>query len=393
MKNIIFRSGSLRMGGLERILVETLQNLDLKKNKIHLLIEDNSEIDNFFINFIPKEIKIYFLKAKETIDSTHYYRERRKKNLYYKIMYNYKMSVERKMVIKKTLSVLNEIEKEYGKIDTFIDYDWGARRYIEKIKIPKKIIWIHNSLPKLLKKDRKIKRFGRYLEGYDEVIAICDDMKKEMEILYPNIKEKITRIYNGYDFENIREKSNEKIKEEDKILINEDYILAISRLDLIQKDYLTLLSAYKKALEKGFEKKLYILGDGEDRKKIEEEITKMSLEKKVILLGRRLNPYPYIKNASFFVHASKYEGFGLVILEALILDKLVIASDCPVGPRELLDNGNSGILVEPENVEELKEALLSAEKILKENSFRENIKKHREKFNMKNLVKEIETLF
>ncbi|MGL6098796.1 MAG: glycosyltransferase, partial [Fusobacteriaceae bacterium] len=133
MKNLVIRSGSLRMGGLERVLIEMLQNLDRKKYKISLIIEDNSGAENIFLSEVPKEIEIYFLKPEELIEKTHYHRER-KKNLYHKIMYNILMMKEHSFVVERTVQVLKEIESKHGEVDVFLDYDWGARRYVEKLK-------------------------------------------------------------------------------------------------------------------------------------------------------------------------------------------------------------------------------------------------------------------
>ncbi|MGL6113861.1 MAG: glycosyltransferase, partial [Cetobacterium sp.] len=121
MKNIVIRSGSLRMGGLERVLIEVLQNFDLKKYKISLLIEDDSGEDNIFLKEIPKEIDLYFIKNKEMIENTEKYRKK-KKNFFYKIIYNYKMYREHNFVPGKTKELLREIEIKNGEIHSFIDY-------------------------------------------------------------------------------------------------------------------------------------------------------------------------------------------------------------------------------------------------------------------------------
>ena len=90
--------------------------------------------------------------------------------------------------------------------------------------------------------------------------------------------------------------------------------------------------------------RLYILGDGPDRDKIEKKIKKEGMENEIILLGNIKNPYSWIKKAKMLVHSSKYEGLPTVLIEALILDKIVISSDCPTGPREILENGEIGYL-------------------------------------------------
>lgn len=342
-KSLVVRSGSLRMGGLERVLIEMLQNLDTTKYNISLIIEDNSGKEMVFLDQVPKGIDIYFLKPESLIQKTHYHRER-KSNLYHKFMYNLLMSKEHSFVINKTKEVLNEIEKKYGEVDVFLDYDWGARRYVEKLKAKRKIVWIHNSVPKLLKKESKIVRFGKNLAKYDTVVAICDDMKKELEDIYPYLKGKVERVYNPFNFKRILDLSEDmsQLNEEQKELIKDDYIIAVSRLDTVQKDYATLIKGYKLAVESGVKEKLYIVGDGPDRKEIEDLIKDNKLEKKVILIGKTTNPYVWMKNSRLFVHSSNYEGFGLVIVEAAILGKAIISSDCKVGPKEILGSGEYG---------------------------------------------------
>lgn len=343
MKNLVIRSGSLRMGGLERVLIEMLQSLDRSRYNISLIIEDNSGKENVFLDQVPEGIDIYFLKPESLIEKTHYHRER-KKNLYHKLMYNLLMSKEHSFVVNKTKDVLKEIEKKYGEVDVFLDYDWGARRYVEKLKAKRKIVWIHNSVPKLLKKESKIIRFGKNLAKYDTVVAICDDMKAELEDIYPYLKGKVERVYNPFNFKRILDLSNDmsQLNDQQKKLIKDAYIIAVSRLDTVQKDYATLIKGYKLATENGVKERLYIVGDGPDRKEIENLIKESGLEGSIILIGKTTNPYVWMKNSKLFVHSSKYEGFGLVIVEAAILGKAIISSDCKVGPKEILGNGKYG---------------------------------------------------
>ena len=395
MKNIVFRSGSLRMGGLERVLIDTLNIMDTKKYNISLIIEDDCEEENIFQEDIPKDIELYFLKPKSMIDKTHYYRERRKKSIFNKIMYNYYMHKEHQFCLEKTKEVLEKIKDKNGEIDVFIDYDWGATRYIDKLALKNKVVWIHNSISNLMKKESKIKRFGKRLEKYDCIVSICDEMKKEIEELYPNVNGKVRRVYNPFNFKNINELSQnqDNLKAEEKLLLEEEYILAVSRLDTVQKDYDTLLNAMKKAVKQGFSKKLFIVGDGPNKKDIEKLIKELDILENVKLLGRKKNPYIWMKNSSFFVHSSKYEGFGLVIVEAMSLKKAVIVSNCKVGPKEILENGKSGKLYNVGDSVKLTELLLLLEKNIKERSLLEEIGYERSKdFSGEVIKNEIEIL-
>lgn len=114
-------------------------------------------------------------------------------------MYNLYMNFENFVMYKNMKKIL----KKLGNIDVLIDFDAGAVKYIEKLDIPKKIVWIHNSIPKLKKKKSKIERFGRRLEKYDKIVAICDEMKEELKNIYPKVADKVIRIYNSFDFTNI----------------------------------------------------------------------------------------------------------------------------------------------------------------------------------------------
>lgn len=390
-KNIIIRSGSLRMGGLERVLIEVLQTIDKKKYNITLVIDDDCGEGNIFEKDIPKEIPYYFLKSKELIEKTEYYKEKRK-NLFCKLMYNLYMNFETFIMCKNMKNLLNKLDKA----DLLIDFDAGVSKYINKLRnINKKVVWIHNSIPKLKKKKSKIERFGKRLENYDKVVAICDEMKEELGNIYPKIKNKIVRIYNPFDFERVLKLSNDdsELNFIQKEELKKDYCLAISRLDTVQKDYLTLIRAFKILKSKKIYKKLYVIGDGPSKEEIQSMIEKYDLKEQIKLIGRFKNPYVWLKYCDFFVHSSKYEGFGLVLVEAAILNKLVISSNCPVGPTEILEQGKSGILFDVGNAEMLAEKL---EKVLSNKEVRkkyiENMDKRKYDFSKEKVIKEYEKL-
>ncbi|MGL5123926.1 MAG: glycosyltransferase [Fusobacteriaceae bacterium] len=389
-KKIIFRSGSLRMGGLERVLIEVLQTIDKKKYEIILFIEDDSGSDNIFLKDIPEEIKIYFLKPEKLMRKTEFYRKN-KNNLYYKLMYNIYMGLEKKIVLKNTKKYIKKI----GKIDIFIDFDWGAVKYIEKLKLKKTFVWIHNSVPKLLKKDSKIKRFGKNIEKYNKVIAICDDMKNELENIYPNIRGKVVKIYNPFNFERIEELSEDKsqLTTHEKEMLNEEYIVAVSRLDTVQKDYYTLLKAFEILKNNKINKKLYIVGDGPNEKDIKKIVQELKLEEIVKFIGLTKNPYVWIKNSIFFIHSSKYEGLPTVLIEAMICNKIVISSDCPTGPREILDNGKCGILYPVGDYKSLASEVINIlNDGVKINKLLIKLKERRKEFNRVKVIKEYEKL-
>ena len=356
-KHILFSSGSLRMGGLERVLVEYLNKIDKDKYKITLFILSDFGEQDVFKKDIPEYIDVRFLKPEKLVTKTAYLKHN-KKNLFNKMIYNLYMSLERHTLKKNFVKNLKEIEK----VDVLIDFDSGLTKLSKETKDLKKVAWTHNSLPNLLKKEKKIKKRGIRLDNYDKIVTICKEMKEETENIYPYLKEKIEYIYNPFDFERIRKEalSTEELTSDEKKLLDDDYILSVSRIDKTQKDYPTLIKAYKLLKEKGIKQKLYIVGDGDFREELGNIIKRENLENEVKLLGQKKNPYIWMKNSDLFVHSSRYEGLPTVLIEAMILGKIVVSSACPTGPREILENGKSGLLFEIGNENEFAEKIFLA---------------------------------
>ena len=356
-KHILFSSGSLRMGGLERILVEYLNKIDHQKYKITLFILSDFGSLDIFKKDIPEYIDIRFLKPEKLVTKTAYLKHN-KKDIFNKLKYNIYMSLERWELKRNFIKNLKEIEN----VDVLIDFDSGLTKLDKETKNLKKIAWIHNSLPSLLKKEKKITKRGIRLSNYDKIVTICKEMKEETEKIYPFLKEKIEYIYNPFDFDRIRMESEktEDLSEAEKVLLEDDYMLSVSRVDKTQKDFPTLIKAYKLLKDSGLKEKLYIVGDGDAKKELQNMINELGLSEDILMLGQKKNPYIWMKHSKLFVHSSKYEGLPTVLIEAMILGKIVVSSECPTGPREILDNGNSGFLVKVGDEEEFAEKIYEA---------------------------------
>ena len=111
----------------------------------------------------------------------------------------------------------------------------------------------------------------------------------------------------------------------------------------IQKDFQSLIKAFS-FLDKNKRAKLLILGEGELRSELEAIVRELGLNESVMLAGFIHNPLPYLRAARLFVLSSKWEGFGLVVAEALACGTPVVSTNCPSGPAEILENGKYGIL-------------------------------------------------
>ena len=337
MRKILFKSGSTMMGGLEKVQIEYINFLvKQEKYQIKIVIENDNGKDNALEKYINSNVT--YLKNYNYILEIKNLRENRKKSLWSRIKYNLAITKEKKYADNKFL----QIYKEY-KPDIVIDFDSSLTKIIDKLNSSKNLVWIHSSIKNWKKKKSKIDRFVDRISKYSKIICICKEMKEDLINLKNELKNKVDFLYNPIDFDRIKKLSEEDFCEEDKKFLENKYLLSIARLDCIPKDFETLFKAYEIAKKDGYDGKLYIIGDGPDKEKVE-KLKKANLYKEdILLLGRKENPYNWLKKADKLILSSRYEGFAIVLLEGLCLGKNVIASDCKTGPNEILAN-NRGLL-------------------------------------------------
>ncbi len=371
MKTIVISSGDLTMGGLQKILVEYLKLIDKNKYRIVLLIANDYGKKNLFLEEIPKNVEIQFVRPYNLVSKIAELSKNRKiLNRLLLKRYRYRSKRVFKSIFLEKLSKL-------GKIDLIIDFDGGLKSILDNLKAEKKIIWIHSSIRKHKQDNKsKISRYGEELKKYDKIIAICKEMNEEIKELYPFLSSEIEYIYNPLDCNNIIEQGNENIEKMtsyEKELIERDYFLAVSRLDTVPKDFETLIEGYSILKNKGIKEKLYIIGEGNGRVKIEKMIEEKNLGQDVILLGEKKNPYVWMKNSKLFIHSSRYEGLSMVLLEALMMDKFIVSSNCPTGPTEILTNPKVGELFNVGDANQLAEKVL---KILYDKDYQKELLKN-----------------
>jgi glycosyltransferase involved in cell wall biosynthesis len=145
-------------------------------------------------------------------------------------------------------------------------------------------------------------------------------------------------------------KKNETIK--DLKIEKKNLIIGIGRLTQ-QKNFLLLIRAFKKILIKYPDYYLILLGEGEQKKLLIEETKKLEIRNRILFLGYQENVYKYLLNSDCFILTSLWEDPGFVILEAALSNTLIISSNCPNGPSEILSNGQNGFLFQNNNLLDL----------------------------------------
>ena len=206
------------------------------------------------------------------------------------------------------------------------------------VKAKKHLQWIHIDVRQIPKED-----IGNYTEEYermDKIVCVSEASRKSMEEIFPELKEKLTVIYNFYDTEDILKKS----KDENPYNTDKLKILSIGRF-VEQKAYNRALEIVEKLLKEGYDFCWYVIGGGGNIEEIKKLIKEKGIEENVKLLGLKDNPYPYIKNCDLLFLPSLYEGFPTVTIEAKVLERPVLAT-MVCGIDEQIENGKQGITCE-----------------------------------------------
>ena len=162
-------------------------------------------------------------------------------------------------------------------------------------------------------------------------------------------------IYNPLNKHELSQKNQNKIKKIFKES-NKLKILNIGRF-VDQKDQITFLRALNLIKDK-IEYEAILVGRGKDKAMLKSYINKNKLNKKIKLVDFVENPYPFIRETEILILSSKYEGLPNVLLEAQVLKKFIISSNCPTGPREILLNGKGGLLFKVGDFKELANKIL-----------------------------------
>ncbi len=374
MKRILFILSRFLDGGIDMVLVDYLRKLSTSTEyDIALAISIKMDELEVFTKAIPPQVKVYHLVDNKALT---YWRKRKitcHLPLFAKLYDEILLSAFRRRIIGNKIK---ELAKEY---DVVIDFDSCHYSYLENVSV-KKIAWFHFSFKHLMTQNpRRTQRIGKKFATYDRIVVISKAMLEEGQELFPWLDNRWRLIYNAKDKDLLIQRAQEHV---DDPRIQQQYILAVERLEESQKDLTTLIRAYHLLKEKYCVKeKLYLLGKGRDEEELRQLATSLGLQEEVVFLGFHNNPYPWIHQARIIAHSAKMEGLPTVLIESLILGKLIVSSDCPTGPREILNDGKAGLLVPVGDAEEMCEAmhrLLTDEALAKD--IARNIQGHQQNF-------------
>ena len=351
---ILFRHRSMEMGGVEKVMLSLLNNLDKEKFDMTVLLSLNQgELRNEFPHHVRK---IYLVDGKEDLSTN-------------PVLQKIQL-LQRKWKLEKFRKNPEKIDREILKnefdVEIAMTYNDFEPVLNSSNKNSKKIGWFHSEidLPKL---QPLVPQILEQFPQFDHMVYCSEKIMQIMHRSYPNLKyppESV--IINAVPVDEIRKKSEEKIPD----FKDRPAFVSVGRLHT-RKGFHKLMDAHHRLLKEGFGHSVVIIGHGEELPNLLIQQKKLGVEETFILAGNKMNPYPYIKNADFFIMPSESEAWPLVISEALILQKPIIATR--VGDVELMiEDDKTGHLIRYDT-SEIYEAM---KKFLTDETFVQNIKEN-----------------
>lgn len=373
MKKILFGITGLTIGGAERVLVDLVNKLSYDYDITIFTLYAKGELEKE----LNENVKLKSLYNKP-------YKELSKMGQ--KLFAPLKVLLLKKSIYKKNIK--NDYDVEIAFLEGPITRLFSVKN--EKVR---KIAWIHNDISLVFGQGvkSKIKKHldEKVYDKYNDLVFVSKDNLDKFNKTYTNLKigeEHKKVIYNYIDKERIIKKSNENIDVAfDKNSIN---FVTVARL-VYQKGIDRLIKVHQKLIEGGYKHDFYIIGDGPEKEKLEKLIKENNVEETFHLLGQKENPYPYVRQSDYFCLLSRFEGYGMVLEEAKILEKNIIITD--TAAREAVEGYSNKYVLE--NTEEgIYNGLLKVLEDNMEDEKNRNSEEMKEKYDNSNIIKEVKEL-
>ena len=342
-KNILFVCYGLGVGGIEKCLVNLINKLDKGKYSIDVL-PLNPEYD--LKNQITGKINILdaFQYSFSTMVPLQQYT---KEDIFIakckKIFKYFIFRINNKLNFKPWL-LFKGIDRKYDIAIAYSQNGFSPYYVIDKISANKKYLWYHNGSYNKDKKSYKLDK--EYYSKFNNIIAVSQDCKNNLERYFPEIKENIIILNNVYNYKEIILKSKEKMRVNfDNKDIN---IVTVGRLTKEKGADLALEICYQ-LVKRGYHIHWYWIGDGNQFDVINNEIEKKNMTPYFTILGNDINPYSYMANCDIYVQPSYYEAYCTTTIEARTLAKSIVVTDVGGMREQFIDKKTCLIVPIDEN--------------------------------------------
>lgn len=339
-KRILFVTKALWIGGIESALINILRNFDYSSYDVSLLVL-KAELN--LLDQIPSQCKTIIIDREKVYGNNEKYKYGR---LFHLTEASETISLIHRLFM-WTVPIIKYIENElyirYVKnlmankeYDTVIIYsDVVGELAVKAIRARKYIMYYHHGAMRHVYHDTVA------WKKCEEIIAVSNNQAENLKKFFCRHKSKITVIHNLVDITSITSKATENVSEYfDNDFLN---IVSVGRvshekgMDIAVKVCAEIVNAGYKQV------KWMIVGDGPAMEEVKNTIIECEMKEHVILVGMKSNPYPFISNADLYVQPSRFEGYPMTILEALVLGQPVISTDNN-GAKEILESSKTGYL-------------------------------------------------
>ena len=321
---ILFLINTLTGGGAEKVLVDLVNNLNAEKYDITVQTVVNRGVH---LQSLGKHIHY---KSINTI-----------KNKWLSNLWLYMVN----FILPPSIVYRLFIKGDYDYEVSFLEGVPTKLLSASTSRKSKKYAWVHTDLSACYGHEKVFPDIKRHIEcykKYNKIFCVSKSAKEGFIKLF-GITENVSVLYNPVDNIKIKELAKEPV--EDIIIPDVVKLISVGRLTYL-KGYDRLLEVCAKLKnEDNLKFQLWLLGEGEDKSALEKYILNNDLSDYVKLEGFKINPYKYIDKSDIFICSSITEGFSTVVTEAVILEKVLVTTDC-AGMKEILGNSEYGLIVE-----------------------------------------------
>ena len=347
MKKILFMCINMNIGGTEKALLTMLNEIDDSKYDITLLMLEEY---GGFLNEIPSFVKVKYVDEYKSIkpfvnEPPKILIKRLIKNKAYltglSTLLNYSISKITNNIsyyYKYILKNIKGIDEEY---DLAVAYsgpmDFITYFVLNKIKAKKKVQWIHFDINKI-GFNRKFAK--RNYKKFDKIFVVSEEGKEKLINLIPALNNKVEAFFNIISCNLIENMSKNEKSFND--LFDGVRILTVGRLSKEKGQELTI-NVLARLKNEGYKVRWYCIGDGPEKYNYRNRIKRLDIENDYILLGSKLNPYPFMKDCDIYVQPSKHEGYCITLGEARCFDNPIVTTNF-TGANEQIKNEVTGLV-------------------------------------------------
>jgi glycosyltransferase involved in cell wall biosynthesis len=345
-QQLLFVLPSLEAGGGEKSLVTLLNCIDYEQYDVDLVLFVPKGI---FLKQLPKNVKLLYLTddyrtfTSGLLSSILNFLKQGKVTLAFsRLLYTFKSNVIKnkgkaeQYSWKHLKKSITSITKEYDAAIGFLEKS-SIYFVVDCTKAKRKIGFIHNDYIKL---DLDASFDLSYFEKLNTIATVSEQCVTVLKEVFPTQKDKVQLLYNIVSAKLIHQMAEEPVT----IDTTKPSLLSIGRLHQ-QKGFDIAVEAALLLKKQGLNFIWYIIGEGAERTALEQAITKNGLEKHVVLLGIKENPYPYIKQTTIFVQPSRYEGKSIALDEAKLLHKPIVVTNFTTA-KDQIEHMKNGIICE-----------------------------------------------